>query len=230
MTRKRSYRIGRSLVPWTACAALFAYAAGGTAVAQDAATGYAEVLADVDRYGQYNTQLERLVESQEADIASLTAQIAGLEGTAAAMQPLLDKMFASLDQFVAGDLPFLMEERSARMDTLRLLMAEEGALSEKFRRLLEAYQIEIEYGRTMNAYPGKLDDGREVFFVHLGRVSLMYRTTDGEETAYWDADAGGWVVDGDYTRAVEEALEMAEEAVAPDLVTLPVPAARESSS
>jgi hypothetical protein len=58
----------------------------------------------------------------------------------------------------------------------------------------------------------------------------MYRTTDGEETAYWDADAGAWVVDGDYSRAVQEALEMAGEAIAPDLVTLPVPAARETSS
>jgi hypothetical protein len=146
------------------------------------------------------------------------------------MQPLLDKMFVSLERFVAGDLPFLKEERTARMETLGLMMAEEGGLSEKFRRLMEAYQIEIEYGRTMSAYPGTLDDGRAAHFVHLGRVSLMYRTTDGEETAYWDADAGAWVVDGDYSRAVQEALEMAGEAIAPDLVTLPVPAARETSS
>jgi hypothetical protein len=58
----------------------------------------------------------------------------------------------------------------------------------------------------------------------------MYRTTDGAETAYWDANEGAWIVDRAYSRAVEEALEMAEEAVAPDLVTLPIPAARETGS
>ena len=229
MTRKCCFRIGGSLASRVVCM-LFACAAGPVA-AQDAAAGYAEALADVDRYGEYNAQLERLIGSQEADIASLTEQVAGLDGTAASMQPLLDKMFTSLEQFVAGDLPFLLKERTERMQTLRLLMAdEEGSQSEKFRRLLEAYQIELEYGRTMNAYPGKLDDGRDVFFVHLGRISLMYRTTDGAETAYWDAEAGDWVVDGAYNRAIEEALEMSEEAIAPDLVTLPVPAARETTS
>jgi hypothetical protein len=139
-------------------------------------------------------------------------------------------MFSSLEEFVQNDLPFLAEERSQRIDSLRLLMGEEGQLAEKFRRLLEAYQIEIEYGRTLDAYPGKLEDGRDAFFVHLGRVSLMYRTTDGSETAYWDASQDKWVVDSDYSRYVEEAIEMAEEAVAPDLVTLPVPAAVEATS
>lgn len=229
MTRKRWYRIGAGFMARAVCAACIACVAG-TAGAQDAASEYAELMAEVDSFTRYNQQIEQLLASQQAKIASFDAQIRSLEGTAAAMEPLIRKMFANLEQFVANDLPFLVEERTARMDTLRLLMEEEDALSEKFRRLLEAYQIEIEYGRTMDAYPGKLDDGRDVFFIHLGRVSLMYRTTDGSETAYWDADMGAWVVDSDYQRAVEEALKMAEEAVAPDLVTLPVPAAEETRS
>jgi hypothetical protein len=230
MTRKRWYRIAEGLVTRAACVALLTCCAAGTAAAQDAANRYAELLADADLYTEYNAQLQRLLESQMADIESLGAQIAGLDATAGAMEPLLDRMFTSLEEFVAGDLPFLKAERTARMETLGMLMAEEGAIAEKFRRLLEAYQIEIEYGRTMDAYPGTLEDGREVHFLHLGRVSLIYRTTDGSETAYWDADAGEWVIDKNHTRAVEEALRMAEETLAPDLVTLPVPAARESSS
>lgn len=203
----------------------------GLAGAQDDAAGeYAELMAEVDRYNDYNAHLRQLLQSQQADIEALGAQIATLEPAQAAVQPLIQRMFTSLEEFVANDLPFLQEERSKRMDNLRLLMAEEGELSEKFRRLLEAYVIEIEYGRSMNAYAGKLEDGRDVHFVHLGRVSLMYRTTDGEETGYWDRNSRSWVVDSDYSRAVETALRMAEEAVAPDLVTLPVPAAQESRS
>ncbi|MGH8193888.1 MAG: DUF3450 domain-containing protein [Woeseiaceae bacterium] len=229
MTRKRWYGIAAGFAARTACAAGLACAAA-TAGAQDAASEYAGLMAEVDSFGRYNAQLEELLQSQAAKITGFEAQIASLEGTAAAMQPLVQKMFRSLEEFVANDLPFRMEERSQRIDTLRVLMEEEGQVAEKFRRLLEAYQIEIEYGRTLDAYPGKLQDGRDVFFVHLGRVSLMYRTTDGSETAYWDADQGAWVVDSDFARAVEEAIEMAEESVAPDLVTLPVPAARETRS
>ncbi len=229
MTRKRWYGIAAGFAARTACAAGLACAAA-TAGAQDAASEYAGLMAEVDSFGRYNAQLEELLQSQAAKITGFEAQIASLEGTAAAMQPLVQKMFRSLEEFVANDLPFRMEERSQRIDTLRVLMEEEGQVAEKFRRLLEAYQIEIEYGRTLDVYPGKLQDGRDVFFVHLGRVSLMYRTTDGSETAYWDADQGAWVVDSDYARAVEEAIEMAEESVAPDLVTLPVPAARETRS
>lgn len=225
MTLKGWYRFGGAVF----ASAMLAAGTAGTAVAQEAGSEYAEVMAEVDRYNQFNTHLQQLLQSQEADIESLTTQIAGLDATAEQVQPLIREMFSALEEFVANDLPFLPEERSKRIDTLRLLMEEEGALAEKFRRLLEAYQIEVEYGRTMQAYPGEID-GRDVHFIHLGRVSLMYRTTDGEETGYWDRNTRSWVVDSDYARAVEEAIRMAEEALAPDLVTVPVPVPEESRS
>ncbi|HET6630418.1 MAG TPA: DUF3450 domain-containing protein [Woeseiaceae bacterium] len=203
--------------------AMLAAGAAGTAVAQEAGSEYADVMAEVDRYSQYNAHLEQLLASQQRDIESLTQQIAGLENTAQQVQPLVQRMFTTLEEFVANDLPFLPKERSDRIDKLRVQMQAEGELAEKFRRLLEAYTIEVEYGRTMQAYPGEID-GRDVQFIHLGRISLMYRTTDGEETGYWDRNSKSWVVDSDYARAVEEAIRMAGEALAPDLVTLPVPA------
>lgn len=219
MTLKGWYRFGGAAL----VSAMLAAGAAGTAVAQEAGSEYADVMAEVDRYTQYNTHLEQLIASQQGDIESLTQQIAGLDATAAQVQPLVEKMFTQLEEFVANDLPFLPEERANRIDTLRNMMQEEGGVAEKFRRLLEAYTIEVEYGRTMQAYPGELD-GREVQFVHLGRISLMYRTTDGEETGYWDRNTRSWVVDPAYTRAVEEAIQMSQEALAPDIVTVPVPA------
>jgi hypothetical protein len=197
--------------------------ATGAAVAQQAGSEYAKVMAQVDQYSQYNAYLEQLLQSQQRDLESLTRQNAGLKTTAGQMQPLLQKMFTELEKFVANDLPFLQKERSDRIEALRLLMQKEDAPAEKFRRLMEAYTIEVEYGRGMHAYSGQLD-GREVQFLHLGRVSLMYRTTDGEETGYWDHNTKSWVDDSDYARAIEDAIRMAQETLAPDLLTLPVPA------
>ncbi|HEX2140530.1 MAG TPA: DUF3450 domain-containing protein [Woeseiaceae bacterium] len=225
MTLKGCYRFGGAVL----ASAMLAAGAAGTAVAQEAGSEYAEVMAEVDRYNQFNRHMQQLLQSQQDEIESLTRQIGTLDATAQQVQPLVQKMFSALEEFVANDLPFLPEERRKRIDTLRLLMEEEGAMAEKFRRLLEAYQIEMEYGRTMQAYPGQID-GRDVHFIHLGRVSLMYRTTDGEETGYWDRNTRSWVVDSDYARAVEEAIRMAEEALAPDLVTVPVPVPEESRS
>ena len=106
-------------------------------------------------------------------------------------------------------------------------------ISEKYRRIPEAYQIELEYGRTLSAYEGPLGTGAEertVEFAQLGRVSLMYRTLDGSETGYWDANQKQWVVDPSYADAVEEAIRVARGDGAPDLLTVPVPAPQEVRS
>jgi hypothetical protein len=215
MNIKSWYRFGGVAL----ASAMFA----GAAFAQEAGSEYAKVMAEVDQYSQYNTQLEQLLQSQQRDVDSLTQQIAGLKNTAEQVQSLVQKMFTSLEKFVASDLPFMSQERNDRINTLRELMQKEGEPAEKFRRLLEAYMIEVEYGRTMQQYSGQLD-GRDVQFLHLGRISLMYRTKDGEETGYWDRNAKSWVVDSDYARAIEEAIRMAEQTLAPDLLILPVPA------
>ena len=101
------------------------------------------------------------------------------------------------------------------------------AISEKYRRILEAYQIELEFGRTLEAYNGMLGEGaqaRTVQFVRLGRISLMYQTLDGTETGYYDAQAKAWVEDESYTESVTAALAVARQEGAPDLLRVPVPA------
>jgi hypothetical protein len=203
-------------------------AAAGQAAQQDKATQYAELMKDIGTFDGYNARMQQFVQTQQEDIASLTQQVADLDTTAAEVAPLLQKMYDSLAEFVATDLPFLPDERRERMDKLKDLMAQEGAVAEKYRRLIEAYQVELEYGRTMGSYKGTLDDGREADFLRLGRVSLMYRTTDGAESGYWDAQKGTWVADAHYARVINDALGIAQERTAPDLVTVPVPAAKET--
>jgi hypothetical protein len=205
----------------------------GLAAAEDAGARYARLVADAESIAAFNALIQRQIGSQESELAELQAQLATLDTTGAEFGPLLERMFASLEQFVASDVPFIdpVSDRKARIERLRELMTTEGtAPAERFRRLMEAYQIEMEYGRTMSDYKGSLPDGREAEFVRVGRVSLLYRTVDGSEAGYWDAGQKQWVIDDDYSGAIIEALRISRKELAPDLIEVPVPAPQEVRS
>ena len=201
---------------------------------QDAAGRYAQAMADADSLERFNAQLQEQVESQETEIASIQQQLTDIETTNREVQPLMQQMVDTLARFVELDVPFLIEERTTRVTELKSIMNRADVnVSEKYRRILEAYQIELEYGRTLSAYEGRLGagaDARTVEFAQLGRVSLMYRTLDGSETGYWDANQKTWVVDDSYKEAVEEAIRVARREGAADLLTVPVPAPQEVRS
>jgi len=208
---------------WLVAVALCAVT--GVSAAQDAGTRYARLLAEADITARYNGTLEAQLQQQQNEMASLQAQIAGMDATAAEVPGMLQKMFDELAAFVAADVPFLAKERADRVSRIRELMGDaDKSAGEKFRRMLEAYTIEMEYGRTMESYHGMLTDGREVDFVRLGRVSLLYKTTEGNEVGYWDQQQKTWVAAPEYQRSIELALRIAKQTVAPDLITVPVPA------
>lgn len=195
---------------------------------QDMAGKYRNALAVAASMEKYSDQLAVQIESQDARLADMKTQLADIEVTQRDVLPLMERMIDTLDRFVSLDVPFLIDERRKRVDTLKQLIGRaDVSTSEKYRRVLEAYQIEMEYGRTLDAYTAKLGDGdeaRTVQFVRLGRVALMYQTLDGDETGYWDASRKEFVVDNDYARDLKRTLSVAKKEGAPDLVMVPVPA------
>ena len=201
---------------------------------QDAASKYAQAIAEAESMEKYNKQLGVQVADQEKELANIERQLLDIETTNREVQPLMQKMVDTLQQFVALDVPFLLEERSRRVQSLQDLMKRaDVAISEKYRRIIEAYQIELEYGRTLEAYEGRIGEGdsaRTVDFVRLGRVSLLYQTLDGTETGYWNAQDKTWVVDNSYAEAVATARRVAKKDGAPDLLLVPVPAPQEVRS
>ena len=211
---------------------LLSMAAAGACLAQEtAAERYARAMADAAITQRYNTQIEQQLRSQEQEIASLTQQIAGLDATAVDVQAMLQRMFDDLVAFVQSDVPFFKQERDQRIERLtELMQSVEAQPSEKFRRLIEAYQIEMEYGRTMSAYRQTLDDGRDAEMVRLGRVVLMYRVMEGGEVGYWDNERKQFVADPGARAAIENALSIAKEEKTPDLIIVPVPAAQGARS
>jgi hypothetical protein len=193
------------------------------------ASEYRKALQETESLKIYNRQLEDLLASQDKEMASLERQIGEVDVVQRQITPLMLRMIDTLEQFVRLDVPFLPEERAQRVAGLREMMGRaDVSLSEKYRRLMEAYQVESEYGRTIEAYRGTLDaagEQRTVDFLRVGRVALMYQTLDGQEVGFWDRQAGVWQeVPGEYRSPVKQGLQIAKKQVAPDLIRIPVPA------
>ena len=97
------------------------------------------------------------------------------------------------------------------------------SLAEKYRRVLEAYQVETEYGRTIEAYQDEIvleDATRTVNFLRIGRVGLYYLTLDGKEAGVWEQ---GWhTLDDGYRQAIDKGLKVAKKQLPPDLLVLPL--------
>lgn len=195
---------------------------------QEVAQKYRRILENTKSIQDYTEHLRKQVQSQRDEIASIQRQLDSIESTSRDVFPLMQRMVAALDQFVQLDVPFLIEERTKRVQGLKDIMDRaDVTVSEKYRRILEAYQIEMESGRTLEAYDGTLGEGdgaKSVSFLRVGRVALVYQTTDGSETGYWDKTQKNWVVDNDYAHDVSEGLRVARKMKAPDLLHLPLPA------
>jgi len=170
-------------------------------------------MADADSLGRYNEQLQEQLKSQQAEITSIERQLTEIETTNREVQPLMQQMVDTLEQFVKLDVPFLLDDRTARVQSLKDMMARaDVTISEKYadsRGLPDRARIRPD----VVGLPGPARHGAEartVEFVQLGRVSLMYRTIDGGETGYYDSAKKTWVPDASYKQAVETAIKVAK--------------------
>ena len=175
----------------------------------------------------YAAQLQKLVAEQEKELASLAEQLREVEVTEREILPLMLRMMDSLEKFVELDLPFLRAERDERLRNVRKTLTDpEAGIADRFRRLLEAYRVEADYGRTLGAERTEIDfDGqrRSVDVLHVGRLELFFLTLDGEQAGRWNPDAGRWeAIEHQHVAAVRQGLRIARETAAADLLVLPV--------
>lgn len=195
---------------------------------------YRRALADAESHEAYAAQLARQVESQKEELADIQRQLDDVETTSRAIVPLEEKMLATLKEFVRLDIPFLADERAGRVATLEEMMNRaDVSISEKYRRIVEAYQVEMDYGRTIEAYEGRLSGdaaGRTARFLRVGRVALLYQTLDGSETGFWNAATRQWQVDNQYAHAFTQGVAVARKLSAPEMLDVPVPAPQEAKS
>jgi hypothetical protein len=176
----------------------------------------------------YTRELEELDRSQQRRIEELKQEIAQVQVTRQRIVPLMRSMADALEKFVVLDLPFRHEDRIGAVLQLKSRLNQPDlSASAKLRMLLEAYQLEQAYGSNLEAWRDTLQyQGEElsVELLRVGRVAMYFQSLDGQTSAYWDVAGDQWVpLEEKYNRPLLQALRVARNLAAPQLLRLPMP-------
>ena len=191
---------------------------------------YKTVMKQVDGLKVYNARLERQIANQEKRIRDIDASIAEASVIQRQIPPLVTRMLDGLEQFINLDMPFDLDTRLGNIEAVRANMDRSDVTSaEAFRQVLELYSIELQYGRGIEAYTDTIQlggAGREVDILRIGRVALVYQSTDGAETGAWNKDSQSWeeLSAGDYAAAVRKGVRIAKKQATIELLNMPVSA------
>ncbi len=177
----------------------------------------------------YNNQLVKLTNKQKESLVSIYRQLGDVGETQQNIVPLMLRMVDALDKFVSLDSPFLVEERKQRVAMLKELMDRpDVTLPDKYRRIMESYQIELEYGRSIETYSETIQingNNQTVNVLRIGRLLLLYQTLNTKSSGIWDKEKKNWVpLSDEYNRSIAKGIKIADKQAPPDLFKLPVPA------
>ncbi len=170
------------------------------------------------------TQREHYISEQEEEIAFLRSQIEQVRPTSRSVRAIIDKMAAQAEDAINSDLPFLLDERFARVQKLKGDIADPKLpITAKFRRALNVYQAEVNYGFDIESYPGESplnpgespnivstldDEGEELLdentgevvmepeqgdYLRYGRLSLVFLNQRATTARRYDVPSGTWI-------------------------------------
>lgn len=188
---------------------------------------YQSTSKEYDSLKLYNDQVQKIINSQIDEIENIILKIDELDQTNQRIVPFMLRMIDGLENFIQLDIPFLMNERKSRVETLKSTMDRgDISTSEKFRLIIEAYKTELEYGRTIESYRDNIViDGVETSadFLRIGRIALTYLTVDGSKGGYWDTNLSSWEkASSSIKRSTADALKVASKQAPPALIKIPV--------
>ena len=194
--------------------------------ADSAVREYRAVLQQADNLRLFVDRQDIFLESQRSELSSLQRQIATVESIKQGVVPMMLNMVISLEDSINADMPFKLAERTRRLNDVKSILSDPAVSpAEQYRRLLNAYEIETNYGYQVESYEGAHPSrpGNVVNFLRYGRTSWLYMTKDENEVATYDLASRSWtpLPDAD-TTAIRQAIRVAREEAAPGIVYAPV--------
>lgn len=169
-------------------------------VTQDLFEDYQTTLREIEDLEIYNNLLRAQVNAQRRELDQLYRSINEVGLIERQILPLMTRMLTGLEKFIELDVPFLVDERMARVERARRLLGRHDySAAEQFRAVLDAWMFEVDdYGATGEIYTDEIvtSDGvtREVEILRIGRVALVYVTPDGSQAGAWDQVNREWVM------------------------------------
>ncbi|MDJ0794391.1 MAG: DUF3450 domain-containing protein [Woeseiaceae bacterium] len=187
---------------------------------------YRAINKEIDGLKVYNRLMRAQVEGQQATLEDISLSMDRVDVINRQIFPLMTKMIDGLEQSVELDIPFLMTERRDRIADLKDIMERSDvSVAEKFRKVMEAYQIENDYGTSSEFYEDTLTiDGetRSFNMLRIGRIGLYFQSDDTAITGRWDNKTKEYVRDDSARNEVRKGLRMARQLIAPELIVIPV--------
>ncbi len=167
-----------------------------------------------------NAATSRRVEEKKqalADMQDIQTRIA----------PFIRSQLRELNDHITTGLPFLRAERRRRLERLETMQADPDiAVSEKFRKVMEALQVEAEYGGTIEVCRETIScEGRRLLVdvLRLGSVGLFFQTLDARTCGFYNVATGAWeTLAAGCGRDIQAAVDMGAKRRAAELVTLPI--------
>ncbi len=188
---------------------------------------YRAINKEIDGLKVYNRLMAAQVSGQEAVLEDISLSMDQVDVINRQIFPLMTRMIDGIEQSIALDVPFLMDERTKRVETLKSTIdRSDVSVAEKFRKVMEAFQIELDYGSSSEWYRQTLtlDDGttRDYNILRIGRVGLYFQSDDTKITGRWDQEARQWVIDNSARNEIRKGLRMAKQLIAPELILIPI--------
>jgi len=193
---------------------------------------YRAINKEIDGLKVYNRLMRAQVQGQQATLDDIALSMDRVDVINRQIFPLMERMIDGLEQSIQLDIPFLMAERTARTYDLKDIMERSDvSVAEKFRKVMEAYQIENDFGNSSEYYQESLTiegETRSYNMLRIGRIGLYYQSDDAKITGRWNNATRSWEADDSARNEVRKGLRMARQLIAPELIVIPVQAAEGS--
>ena len=175
----------------------------------------------------YNAQMRKQIERQEERLKEIDKTMKEAQVMQRQVPPFTRRMLAGIEKSIELDMPFHLAERKERIAFAKAAIDNPTVSpAEGLRQVLETFNVEMEYGRKLDSYKDTIEiegQQREVNVLRVGRLALVYQSSDRSLTGAWVNKKEEWVpLDSSYRNPTRKGLRIANRLATVDMLELPI--------
>ena len=188
---------------------------------------YKTVSKQIEGLRVYNAQMRKQIERQEERLKEIDKTMKEAQVMQRQIPPFTRRMLAGIEKSIELDMPFHLAERKERIAFANAAIDNPTVSpAEGLRQVLETFNVEMEYGRKLDNYKDTIEiegQQREVNVLRVGRLALVYQSSDESLTGAWDNNKDEWVpLDNSYRNPTRKGLRIANKLATVDMLELPI--------